>query len=56
MLGILMEAIVADISTDKEATLPTQAELRERRLPDLTWLRGRPIAVLIAGLCGYFFL
>jgi type II secretory pathway predicted ATPase ExeA len=34
-LGTLMEAIVADIGTGKEATLPTQAELRERWLRDL---------------------
>jgi type II secretory pathway predicted ATPase ExeA len=46
-LGTLMEAIVADIGTDKEATLPTQAELRERRLWDLIQRRGRPVALFI---------
>jgi type II secretory pathway predicted ATPase ExeA len=46
-LGTLMEAIVADIGTDKEATLPTQAELRERRLRDLIQRRGKPVALFI---------
>jgi type II secretory pathway predicted ATPase ExeA len=46
-LGTLMEAIFADISADKEATLPTQAELRERRLRDLIQRRGRPVALFI---------
>ena len=46
-LGTLMEAIVADIGTDKEATLPTQAELRERRLRDLIQRRSRPVALFI---------
>jgi type II secretory pathway predicted ATPase ExeA len=46
-LSTLMEAIVAAIGTDKEATLPTQAELRERRLRDLIQRRGRPVALFI---------
>ena len=46
-LGTLMEAIFADIGTDKEATLPTQAELRERRLRDLIQRRGRPVVLFI---------
>jgi type II secretory pathway predicted ATPase ExeA len=46
-LSTLMEAIFADIGTDKEATLPTQPELRERRLRDLIQRRGRPVALFI---------
>ena len=46
-LGTLMEAIFADIRTDKEAALPTQAELRGRRLRDLIQRRGRPVALFI---------
>jgi type II secretory pathway predicted ATPase ExeA len=46
-LGTFMEAIVADIGTDKEATWPTQAELRARRWRDLIQRRGRPVALFI---------
>jgi hypothetical protein len=46
-LDTLIEAIVADIGTDKEASLPTQAELRERWLRDLIHHRGRPVALFI---------
>jgi type II secretory pathway predicted ATPase ExeA len=46
-LGTLMLALFADLSTEKDAKLPTQPERRERALVELIRKRDKPIVLFI---------
>lgn len=46
-LGTLIMALFYDVATEKEVSIPTQSEKRERRLLDLIRKRQKPIALFI---------
>lgn len=46
-LGTLIMALFYDVATEKEVSIPTQPEKRERRLLDLIRKRQKPIALFI---------
>ena len=46
-IGTLIDALFADLVTDKSFKIPAKTEIRERRLRDLIKKRGKPIVLFV---------